>query len=132
MKNWLKTILAFIAGMITMLIIMINLSSVQSDELQGLTLFQDKTQVKVIEAKQVKIFQVLTPNKALAYITNEPEKIYDPNQLTVLIIGKENTSYYDDEKIIIQDVQHLKQIGIFQYESKMGQNTVPVVSIENN
>lgn len=132
MKNWLKTILAFIAGMITMLIIMITLSSVQSDELQGLILFQDKTQVKVIEAKQVKIFQVLKPNKALAYITNEPEKIYDPNQLTVLIIGKENTSYYDDEKIIIQDVQHLKQIGIFQYESKMGQNTVPVVSIENN
>lgn len=132
MKSWLKTILTFIAGMITMLIITVAFVPAENDNLQGLTLFQDKTQAKIIEAKQIKVFQVLEPNKALAHATNQPDQIYDPNQIIVLIIGNENTSYYDEEKININYNQYLKQIGIFQYESKVGQKTVPVVSIENN
>lgn len=129
MKGWLKNILIFLAGMAAMFIIMLTLAPAPNDGLEGLTLFKDSAQEKVIDAKQIKIFQVIEPNKALADVTNKPEEIYDRDEILVLIIGDEKTTYYDKEKININDGQYLKQIGIFQYESKVGQNTVPVVTI---
>lgn len=127
MKGWLKNILIFLAGMAAMFIIMLTLAPAPND---GLTLFKDSAQEKVIDAKKVKIFQVLEPNKALANITNKPNEIYDPDEILVLIIGDEKTTYYDDEKINISDGQYLKQIGIYQYVAKSGnQKTVPAVSI---
>lgn len=130
MKGWLKNILIFLAGMAAMFFIMVNLASPPNDGLPGLTLFKDSAQEKVIEAKQIKIFQVLEPNKALADVTNKPEEIYDRDEILVLIIGDEKTTYYDDEKINIANGQHLKQIGIYQYKAKSGmQKTVPAVSI---
>ena len=130
MKGWLKNILIFLAGMAAMFFIMVNLASSPNDGLPGLTLFKDSAQEKVIEAKQIKIFQVLEPNKALADVTNKPEEIYDRDEILVLIIGDEKTAYYDDEKINIANGQQLKQIGIYQYKAKSGmQKTVPAVSI---
>ena len=130
MKGWLKNILIFIAGMAAMFIIMLNMAPTSNDGLPGLTLFKDSAQEKIIEAKQIKIFQVIEPNKALADVTNNPDKIYDPDEILVLIIGDEKTTYYDDEKINITDGQYLKQIGMFQYEANSGmQKTVPAVTI---
>ncbi len=130
MKSWLKNILIFLAGMAAMFVIMITMVPTPGDGLPGLTLFKDQTQEKVIDAKQIEIFQVIEPNKALADVTNKPYEIYDPDKILVLIIGDEKTTYYDDEKIDIPEGKCLKQIGIFQYESKSGtQKTVPVVSI---
>ena len=130
MKGWLKNILIFIAGMAAMFIIMLNMAPTSNDCLPGLTLFKDSAQEKIIEAKQIKIFQVIEPNKALADVTNNPDKIYDPDEILVLIIGDEKTTYYDDEKINITDGQYLKQIGMFQYEANSGmQKTVPAVTI---
>ena len=130
MKGWLKNILIFIAGMAAMFIIMLNMAPTSNDGLPGLTLFKDSAQEKIIEAKQIKIFQVIEPNKALADVTNNPDKIYDPDEILVLIIGDEKTTYYDDEKINITNGQYLKQIGMFQYEANSGmQKTVPAVTI---
>ena len=77
MKGWLKNILIFIAGMAAMFIIMLNMAPTSNDGLPGLTLFKDSAQEKIIEAKQIKIFQVIEPNKALADVTNNPDKIYE-------------------------------------------------------
>lgn len=130
MKGWLKNILIFLAGMAAMFFIMVNLASSPNDGLPGLTLFKDSAQEKVIEAKQIEIFQVIEPNKALAHATNNPNITYDPDEILVLIIGDEKATYYDDEKISITNGQYLKQIGMFQYEANSGmQKTVPAVSI---
>lgn len=130
MKGWLKNILIFLAGMAAMFILMLFLAPKPTDELPGLNLFENSTQEKVITAKQIEIFQVIEPNKALAHTTNHPDKIFDPDELLVLIIGDENTSYYDNEKININENQYLKQIGTYQYITKSEtQKTVPVVSI---
>lgn len=130
MKSWLKNILIFLAGMAAMFVIMLTMVPTPGDGLPGLTLFKDQTQEKIIDAKQIEIFQVIEPNKALADVTNKPYEIYDPDKILVLIIGDEKTTYYDDEKIDIPEGKCLKQIGIFQYEAKSGtQKTVPVVSI---
>lgn len=132
MKGWLKNILIFIAGMAAMFIIMLTLAPKPNDELHGLTLFKDSAQERIIMAKQVEIFQVIEPNKALAHTTIHPDEVFDPDELLVLIIGDENTSYYDDEKININENQYLKQIGTYQYITKSEtQKTVPVVSIIN-
>lgn len=130
MKGWLKNILIFLAGMAAMFILMLFLAPKPTDELPGLNLFENSVQEKIITAKQIEIFQVIEPNKALAHTTNHPDKIFDPDELLVLIIGDENTSYYDDEKININENQYLKQIGTYQYITKSEtQKTVPVVSI---
>lgn len=130
MKGWLKNILIFLTGMAAMFILMLFLAPKPTDELPGLNLFENSAQEKVITAKQIEIFQVIEPNKALAHTTNHPDKIFDPDELLVLIIGDENTSYYDDEKININENQYLKQIGTYQYITKSEtQKTVPVVSI---
>lgn len=130
MKGWLKNILIFLAGMAAMFILMLFLTPKPTNELPGLSFFNDKAQEKVIDVKQIKIFQVLQPNKALANATNKPNEIFDPDEIIVLVIGDDKTTYYDDEKIDITENQQLKQIGLFQYESKGGmQRTVPVVSI---
>jgi len=36
---------------------------------------------------------------ALSHAKTKPNEIYDPNELLVLLIGSETTSYYDDQKI---------------------------------
>ena len=72
MKGWLKNILIFLAGMAAMFILMLFLAPKPTDELPGLSFFNDKAQEKVIDVKQIKIFQVLQPNKALANATNKP------------------------------------------------------------
>ena len=128
-----KNILIFIAGMITMLILSglfgVITSLKNNKENSGLTLFeQDGT---CINAKQIKIFQTLEPNMALAHATTKPNEIFDVNEILVLIIGEENTNYYDDQKINIPSGKCAKQVGTFQYEANNGMlKTVPAVTIK--
>lgn len=93
MKGWLKNILIFLAGMAAMFILMLFLAPKPTDELPGLSFFNDKAQEKVIDVKQIKIFQVLQPNKALANATNKPNEIFDPDEIIVLVIGDDKTTY---------------------------------------
>ena len=129
----LKNILIFVAGMVTMFILMvlfgIAVNSSSNSGYPGLTIFEEEG--KCTGARQVKIMQTLEPNMALAHAKTQPNAIYDENEILVLLLGDENASYYDDQKINIPKGMCAKQVGTYQYESReLGMKTVPAVTIK--
>ena len=53
------------------------------------------------------------------------------DRLMVLLINYDGKSYYDDQKIKIPANKCARQIGTYQYHTKMGiDKTVPAVVIE--
>ncbi len=128
----LKNILIFIAGMITMFVLVvlfgIAVNSSSNGGYPGLTIFEEEG--KCTGARQIKVMQTLEPNMALAHAKTQPNAIYDPNEILVLLLGNETASYYDDQKINIPKGMCAKQVGTYQYEAKMGMKTVPVVTIK--
>lgn len=129
----LKNILIFVAGMVTMFILMvlfgIAVNSSSNSGYPGLTIFEEEG--KCTGAKQIKIMQTLEPNMALAHAKTQPNAIYDENEILVLLLGDENASYYDDQKINIPKGMCAKQVGTYQYESReLGMKTVPAVTIQ--
>lgn len=125
-----KSILIFIAGMITTLLLEVFIGIISAtNNIPGLTLFEKEG--SSINAKQIEIFQTIAPNVALAYAKTNPYAIYDNNQLFVLILGNENTNYYDDQKINVPRGKSVKQIGTYQYKTAQGiYKTVPAVEIK--
>lgn len=129
----LKNILIFVAGMVTMFILMVlfglAVNSSSNSGYPGLTIFEEEG--KCTSARQIKIMQTLEPNMALAHAKTQPNAIYDENEILVLLLGDENASYYDDQKINIPKGMCAKQVGTYQYESReLGMKTVPAVTIK--
>ncbi len=129
----LKNILIFIAGMVTMLILMvlfgIAVNSSSNSGYPGLTIFEEEG--KCTGARQIQIMQTLEPNMALAHAKTQPNVIYDPNEILVLLLGDEKASYYDDQKINVPKGMCAKQVGTYQYQSReLGMKTVPAVTIK--
>lgn len=128
----LKNILIFIFGMVTMFVIVVILgiavNSSSNSGVPGLTIFEKEG--TCISAKQLHIFQTLAPDLALADAKSIPNSIYDPNEILVLLVGDENSNFYDDLKISISKGKCTRQIGTYQYETKMGVKTVPAVTIK--
>ena len=129
----LKNIFIFISGMITMLVIIVVFAVVfnqpEGEGLPGLTLFEQDG--ACITAKQIKVFQVLEPNVALAHALTKPNAIFDENETLVLILGDEKTNFYDDQKIDIPKGKCAKQIGTYRYTAKNGmEKTVPAIDIK--
>jgi len=125
MKTFLTFIGGFIAGvLVTILFAFLTSQSNQpNDGLIGLTLFPETGEC--ITKNEIEIFQVVKPNVALAETGNYPDRII------ILLINYDNKSYYDDQKIKIPSNKCARQIGTYQYETKMGINkTVPAVIIE--
>lgn len=78
-----------------------------------------------ITKQKLKIFQTLKPDMALAKFG------VFPNDIMVMVVNYNGIVYYDDQKIIIPKNQCARQIGTYQYETKLGiLKTVPVVVIE--
>ncbi|MFZ4797471.1 MAG: hypothetical protein ACOYMA_08245 [Bacteroidia bacterium] len=126
MKQFLIFIGGFVVGILaTILVAFLIFNSKQSKEdLVGLTLFPEKGEC-ITTKKQLVILQVMTPNMALAESGEYPDRI------TFLLINYENKSYYDDQKIEIPNKKCAKQIGTYQYSTRMGMDkTVPAIVIE--
>ena len=130
-----KNIFIFIAGMITTLLIeiiigfIIGVTSQSSGGYPGLTLFEQDGAC-VSSSKNIEIFQTLGPDIALAHTQNKKYD-YFVDDILILILGDENTHFYDEQKIIIPNGKCLKKVGTYQYEAKNGvMKTVPAVEIK--
>jgi len=130
MKNIIKNILIYLAGFMTAVILFTIIG--QSDSSpninttrQGLTIFQKEG--NPINETQFKVIQVLEPNLALANGKGTGMTSVFTG-ITVLLMGDEGKYFYDDE--IIEFSSNPKQAGSFQYESKNGRKTVPVIRIK--
>ena len=126
MKQFLIFVFGFVAGIIAAIFfyILFSTTSQTNEELIGLNLFAEKGECIKIP-RQMKILQVMKPNMALAETGNYS------NQIMVLLINYDNKPYYDDLKIDIPNNKCARQIGTYQYTTKMGlDKTVPAVVIE--
>ena len=120
-----KNIFIFIAGMITILLLEFIIGFIIG------VINQSEQDGACINAKQIKIFQTLEPNIALAHALTKPNAIFDENETLVLIIGDENAHYYDEQKINVPTGKCAKQIGTYQYPTKQDiYKTVPAVKIK--
>jgi len=119
-------ILGLISGVIlTFAVGYLYINRADSNEVPGLTLFEKDGEC-ISKKKQIKIFQVVKQNAALAHLGDGR---YD--DLLILIINSEGKTYYDDQTITIHKSKCAKQIGTYSYESKMEVvKTVPVVIID--
>jgi len=129
MKNIAKSILIYLAGFITAIILgaTIGISGNTSDnttQRQGLTIFQEEG--NPINETQFRVFQVLEPNLALANGRGSATSVF--TGITVLLMGDEGRHFFDGEIIeLSSDPNHA---GSFQYESQSGRRTVPVIRVK--
>lgn len=108
-------------------------STVSRSQIDGLTYFDSEG--ATIPALQVRVFQTLGTNYALAESTNERYTAIDgynySKALTILLVNDGEYSIYDDLRIDIPSTKKLVQIGTFKYQTVDNQwKTVPVVKIK--
>ncbi len=128
----MKFLGGFITGVVATIIVLLviyaatkpDVETLKSDEnLPGLLLFPKKGEC--ITKRNLEIFQTIKPNMALAQFGKFPE------ETLVLLVNYDGQSYYDKQKIQIPTKKCARQIGTYQYQTKMEFNkTVPVVVIE--
>ena len=82
-----------------------------------------------IDYNAFEVFQVLDNGDALAK-GREYGDYSIATGITVLIIGKEDHSYYDDQIIEIPEGKYARQIGTFKYITNSNMvKTVPIIDI---
>ena len=124
----MKNFLIFVAGMVTMFVIILLIGLVNQyggDGYPGLTILEEEG--ACISKSQLEVFQVIEPNMALVRPANNIDEMFNFK----LLIGEENSHFYDQQKINIPNGKCVKQIGTYQYEAKNGvMKTVPAVEIK--
>jgi hypothetical protein len=121
----MKFLGGFITGVLATILVLflIYVGSKSDNTLTGLTIFPVKGEC--ITKQQLEIFHTVKPNMALANFGSVS------NDILVLLVNYEGKSYYDGQKIQIPANKCARQIGTYQYMTRMEvQKTVPVVVIE--
>ena len=128
----MKFLGGFITGVIvTILALFLFYMSSQSEvktlspeeSMPGLLIFPEKGEC--LTKGELEVFQTIKPNMALAEFGEFPD------ETLVLLVNYNGKSYYDNEKIQVTRGMCARQIGTYQYQTKMEfQKTVPVVMIE--
>lgn len=132
----MKNIWVFLSGMVVGMMVLFGISnffgnsSRPIESKNGINMFPEKGDC--ISDKQFQVFQVLDNGVALA---NEfSDKIGDSefySGITVLFVCK-TKYYYDKEVIKVPDGKCVRQIGVYTYEAKNGNNkTVPIVEVSD-
>ena len=102
------------------------------DTVEGLTVFEQPADV--IPSSSFEVFQVVQNGNALARMGER--KSYGTGYtyfgMVVLLLSDENTNYYDDQIVNVPKGKCAMQIGTYQYETKDGYKTVPVVGFYDN
>ena len=126
MKKYLIFFGGFVAGIIVTFLVLyiIARTNRSNDEFTGLTMFSETGEC-IESTGEIKVFQVLAPNMALARTGEYSDGII------VLLINNQGKTYYDEQKITIPDNKCARQVGTYQYTTKDGMGkTVPAVVIE--
>lgn len=126
MKNLLLILLGFAAGVFATLalVYVLYVYNQPNDGIIGLSRFPEKGEC-IPTKRQLKVFQVWAPGMALARSGEYSD------ELLLFLINEEDKTYYDNQKINIPAKQCARQVGTFQYTTRMGiEKTVPAVVIE--
>lgn len=131
-----RSIVIFLAGMLTMFLLMIFIVSVSSideesleleDEqtIEGITLFEDSKEEPITSNKQLNVVSCLKDNVAIV------QSGVKPKEMLMLLMGEDGELFYDNQKIDIPNGKITRQIGVYQYDDdEGGTKTIPVVKIK--
>lgn len=130
MKKGLVFFLGMVTGCVLTIAALVYIAQVyNSDEVPGLVLYEQPA--GVIDSYSFEIGQVQPNGNALAR-SEDPQYRRSYTGPIVLLLGDENSHYYDDQIVKVGKGQQALQVGIFSYESNgLGRKTVPVVRIVN-
>ena len=122
MKKFLLFLFGVIVGIIGTVVFEIGMYATEAPS-TGIEYFE--AEGKCITKHPIKVFQGMYPqsNTGLAYTQD---------YLVVLVANDDNKSYYDDEVVKASENKCFKQVGMFRYTTKEGNNlkTVPVVKLK--
>ena len=130
----MSKILTFILGIITGVVLTIITLFIfakatgvgQGNSNDDITMFEQPGDI--IPAKKFEVMQVI-PNGALATSEETEFGISTFTGPLVLLVSNEQNTYYDGEIITVPKGKVARQIGTYQYETRMGYKTVPIVQI---
>lgn len=146
MKKWVVYVLGVLTGFVLAIIVGFVVNSSQSKEPNSNVIGTETTTTteeeaddgvkmfdepgEIINEKSLKVFQVIAENAALV---RGKEKGYDIYTGPIyLLINHDGKYYYDDEKVNISQGKVLRQVGIYQYETRNEfLKTVPIIMIMN-
>ena len=130
MKKWIVFVLGFVSGMVFLFLVLLIIGKSSATN-EGMTYFEKPG--KCISKKDFKVFQVIGEGYALAEerleISNE---ITISGNLLVLITNDKGELYYDDQIIEVPNGKCMRQIGVYEYQTKSENwKTVPIVQLMN-
>ena len=130
MKKWLIFLGGVVTGVVLTFLFAFLFSTSHSNSNNGITWFEKPGDV--IEVKSFKVFQVLDKDAALVNgATHEEYDIY--SGAVYLMTTEEGKYYYDDEVVRVPDGKVVRQVGIYQYQTKAEfEKTVPIIQIMDN
>lgn len=130
MKKWIVFVLGFVSGIVFLFLVLLIIGKTYATN-DGMTYFEKPG--KCISKKDFKVFQVIGEGYALAEerleISNE---ITIPSGLLVLVTNDKGELYYDDQVIEVPEGKCMRQIGVYEYQTRMETiKTVPIVQVMN-
>lgn len=122
MKKWVIFVLGFIAGAVFLFFVLLIIGKSSSND-NGMTYFEKPG--KCISTKDFEVMQVVGEGYALAR-----EKKGYLGGVLVLVTNEKGELYYDDQVIEVPDGKCMRQIGVYEYQTRMEMiKTVPIVQI---
>lgn len=124
MKKWVIFVLGFIAGAVFLFFVLLIIGKSSSND-NGMTYFEKPG--KCISKKDFEVMQVVGEGYALAR-----EKKGYVGGILVLVTNENGELYYDDQVIKVPEGKCMRQIGVYEYQTRMETiKTVPIVQIMN-
>ena len=139
MKKWVVFVLGLVSGCVLTILSLVVIGAMATpttdtvteetaNYVPGLNLFDEPGEE--FSAPSFEVMQVLASNVALAHSGETEYGRTTYFGTLVLLIGDENTHFYDDQIVEVKSCQVARHIGTYQYQTKMEmQKTVPVISI---
>jgi hypothetical protein len=130
MKKWIVFVLGFVSGMVFLFLVLLIIGKSSATD-EGMTYFEKPG--KCISTKEFEVIQVIGDGYALAReIVDRTSLINIPSGLLVLVTNDNGELYYDDQVIEVPKGKCMRQIGVYEYQTKSENwKTVPIVQVMN-
>lgn len=130
MKKWIVFVLGFVSGIVFLFLVLLIIGKSSLND-EGMTYFEKPG--KCISTKEFEVIQVIGDGYALAReIVDRTSLINIPSGLLVLVTNDNGELYYDDQIIEVPKGKCMRQIGVYEYQTKSENwKTVPIVQLMN-
>lgn len=124
MKKWIVFVLGFVSGIVFLFLVLLIIGKTYATN-DGMTYFEKPG--KCISTKDFEVMQVVGEGYALAR-----EKKGYVGGILVLVTNDNGELYYDDQVIEVPKGKCMRQIGVYEYQTKSENwKTVPIVQLMN-